>query len=55
MNKKTLWQNIYSALGFWSYNVITNNRIYKVIYWCCFPYGKFFRKFDLFKIKVNKK
>ena len=36
MNKKrekTVWQKIYSALGFWSYNVITNKGTYKVIYW----------------------
>ena len=24
-----------------------------VFYWCCFPYGKFFRKFDLFRVKVK--
>lgn len=53
MNKKTVWQKIYSALGFWSYNEITNKGTYKVIYWCCFPYWKFFRKFDLFRIKVT--
>lgn len=53
MNKKTVWQKIYSALGFWYYTEINHKGSYKVIYWCCFPYGKFFRKFDLFRIKVN--
>lgn len=53
MNKKTLWQKIYSALGFWTYKIITSNGTYKVVYWCCFPYWKFFRKFDLFKIKIS--
>lgn len=53
MNKKTLWQRIYSALGFWTYKKITNHGTYTVVYWCCLPYGKFFRKFDLFKIRVR--
>lgn len=50
--KKTLWQKIYSTLGFWKYTIITDKGTYKVIYWCCLPYGKFFRKFDLFRIKM---
>lgn len=53
MNKKTIWEKIYSALGFWSYTKITNKGAYKVIYWRCLPHGKFFRKFDLFKIKTS--
>lgn len=53
MNKKTLWQKIYSALGFWSYYKITENGKYRIFYWCCFPFGKFIRKFDLLKIKVS--
>lgn len=53
MNNKTLWQKIYSSLGFWTYTYIINGKKYKVIYWCCLPYGKFFRKFDIFKIRVK--
>lgn len=49
---RTLWQKIYSFFGFWKYNLITEKGTYKVIYWCCFPF-KFYRKFDLFKYKVN--
>ena len=58
-NKKTLWQKIYSALGFWSYYKVLidedGNTIdkKKVFYWICLPYGKYFRKFDLFSIKVK--
>lgn len=51
MKKKTLWQKIYSFFGFWSYIELTDEYDYKVFYWCCLPWGKFFRKFDLFKIK----
>ena len=50
--KKTLWQKIYSAFGFWKYTEVTDKGTYKVIYWNCLPYGKFFRKFDLFKTKI---
>ena len=50
-NKKTIWQKIYSAFGFWSYYTYINNERYQVFYWICLPYGKFFRKFDIFKIK----
>ena len=50
--KKTFLQKIYSALGFWTYTEITEAGTYKIIYWCCLPYGKFFRKFDLFKVKI---
>ena len=53
MKKKTLWQKIYSALGFWSYYEYTVHGQYRVFYWCCFPYGKFIRKFDLFRIKLS--
>ena len=56
MNKKrgkTVWQKIYSALGFWKYTEITDKGTYNVIYWCCLPYGRFFRKFDLFRIKAD--
>lgn len=53
MNKKTLWEKIYSAFGFWSYYTMINGERYRVFYWCCLPYGKFIRKFDLFKIKAN--
>ena len=51
--KKTLWQKIYSALGFWTYTETTHKDRYKVIYWFCLPSGKFFRKFDLLKIKIS--
>ena len=47
--KKTLWEKIYSTLGFWKYYQHINRNTYKVIYWW-FP-G--WRKFDLFKIKVS--
>lgn len=48
---KTLWQKIYSFFGLWSYYETSNKGKYEVFYWCCLPWGKFFRKFDLFKIK----
>lgn len=51
MNIKTLWQKFYSFFGFWHYNIINDKGEYKVIYWCCFPWFKYFRKFDLIKIK----
>ena len=47
--KKTMWEKIYSALGFWKYYQSLSGTNYKVIYWC-FPGC---RKFDLFKIKVS--
>lgn len=49
---KTKWQKIYSLLGFWKYFYYDKNgdKI-KVIYWCCLPFGKYFRKFDLFSFK----
>ncbi len=25
---------------------------YRVLYWCCFPWFKFYRKFDLMKWKI---
>lgn len=53
MNKKTLWQKIYSFLGFWSYYKFKNHNRYRVFYWCCFPW-KFYRKIDLFTIKCGK-
>ena len=52
MNNKSLFQKIYSALGFWKYRENTDSGTYDVFYWYCFPYGKFFRKFDLFRVKV---
>lgn len=53
MSNKSLFQKIYSALGFWKYREITDNGTYDVFYWCCLPYGKFFRKFDLFRVKLR--
>lgn len=50
MSNKTLPEKIYSALGFWKYREKTDNGTYEVFYWCCLPYGKFFRKFDLFRV-----
>lgn len=44
MKNKTLWQKIYSFFGFWSYYVNNSDR-------SRYRKGKFFRKFDLFKIK----
>ena len=46
--KKTMWEKIYSALGFWKYYQSLNGNTYKIVYWS-FPD---YRKFDLFKIKV---
>ncbi len=52
--KKTLWQKIYSFLGFWHYYEITPDGRYRVLYWCCLPYSRFYkRKFDLFRKKVE--
>lgn len=53
---KTIWQKIYSALGFWHYYIYNpvNSKKYKVIYWCCLPFGKFFRKFDILKIPMRQ-
>ena len=53
MGNKTLLEKIYSALGFWKYREKTDNGTYDVFYWCCLPYGKFFRKFDLFRKRVG--
>jgi hypothetical protein len=48
---KTLWQKIYSFLGFWYYKEIGYNKpSYIVVYWCCFPFW-FIRKFDLIRIR----
>lgn len=52
MSNKTLPEKIYSAFGFWKYREKTDNGTYDVFYWCFLPYGKFFRKFDLFRVKV---
>ena len=52
--KKTLWQKIYSFFGFWHYYETTPNGKYRVLYWCCLPYSRFYkRKFDLFRKKVS--
>lgn len=53
MNKKTLWQKIYSFFGFWFYYKYNNGTKYKILYWCCFPWGKYYRKIDLFKFKCG--
>lgn len=50
--KKTLWQKIYSFFGFWHYYETIPSGRYRVTYWCCLPWGRFFRKFDLFRKKV---
>ena len=50
--RKTCWQKFYSALGFWHYIEHTDKGSYKVLYWCCLPYGKFYRKFDILRYKV---
>jgi len=52
--KKSFLQKVYSFFGFSSYiQCIDDDKAYKVVYWCCFPWGKFFRKFDLFTIDVS--
>ena len=50
--KKTMWQKIYSFFGFWHYYETTSNVRYRITYWCCLPWVKFFRKFDLSRKKV---
>lgn len=54
--EKTLWQEIYSFFGFWFYYTydIKKKIKYKVLYWCCLPWWKYFRKFDLVKIRCGK-
>lgn len=47
-NHKTVWQKIYSFFGFWKYYWYSNKGEMKTIYWCCLPWFKYFRKFDLF-------
>ena len=55
MNKKTLWQKIYSWFGFWQYYEIDQNGDeWLITYWCCFPF-KFIRKFDLVRFKTGEK
>lgn len=51
---KTLWQKIYSFFGFWSYCEFMDKKKYRIFYWCCLPWGNFFRKFDLFKIQIKE-
>ena len=52
--KKTRWQKIYSALGFWSYCEYIGEQEYHTFYWNWLPHGRYYRKFDLFKYKVRK-
>jgi hypothetical protein len=58
--KKSIWQKVYSFFGFWTYTDVVsldkqgNYAEYKVIYWCCLPWFKFFRKFDLVRIYKHK-
>ena len=51
---KTTWQKIYSTLGFWSYYSYDEKGRKRIFYWCCLPYGKFFRKFDLFSYHMKE-
>ena len=54
INRKSLWKKIYLFFGFREYiQHIGNNSAYRIIYWCCFPWWKFYRKFDLFVIDVS--
>ena len=54
---KTTWQKIYSFFGFWTYRVTYRKNLdwteYLTVYWCCFPW-KFYRKFDVFRIKIDE-
>lgn len=53
MNNKTFIQKLYSFFGFWKYYMYdSDGNKYKIWYWCCFPF-KFYRKFDLIKIKCK--
>ena len=53
---KTKWQKVYSFFGFWKYEQTDENwETRKVIYWCCFPWFKFYRKFDIFSYSLGKK
>ena len=51
--KKSTWQKIYSAFGFWSYYEYVGEQKYRTFYWCSLPRFKFYRKFDLLKYKVK--
>jgi hypothetical protein len=55
---KTLWQAVYSFFGFWTYTLIDADasgkmRERRVLYWCCLPWGKWFRKFDLVSWRIR--
>lgn len=50
--KKTMWQKIYSSLGFWHYYETTSRGRYRITYWCCLSFGRFFRKFDLYRKRI---
>ncbi len=60
---KTLWQEIYSFFGFWIYteykylpskstDTCPSMEKRKVLYWCLFPWFRFYRKYDLFSWRV---
>jgi len=55
-NNKTFWQMVYSFFGFWTYTLTSekDGKIYRVVYWCFLPWGKFFRKFDVWRIDITK-
>jgi hypothetical protein len=56
-NQKTLWQQIYSFFGFWSFQLSERNedgiKTYRVWYWCCLPWGKYYRKYNLIKYQIG--
>lgn len=46
---KTTWQKIYSFFGFWTYRYNSD----RILYWCMFPVGKFYRKFDILRWRID--
>lgn len=55
-NNKTMFQRFYSFFGFWTYlHHEDDNVCHLVIYWCFFPWFKFFWKIDVLHINVSQK
>jgi hypothetical protein len=57
-NYKTIWQHIYSFLGFWSYTSVEDAEEsgkmaeYRIWYWTMFPFF-FIRKFDILRYRIK--
>lgn len=61
---KTTWQKVYSFFGFWTYTewveiphiegaYCPSYDKKKTIYWCLFPWFKFYKKIDLFSWSIK--